>query len=154
MVKVHGKMKDYFHEYRMNLIEIASDKIYNFHEKDMRDLFYFTRYVYSNKIHEDQSILEKFRYMTKKAVKTAVILTDIDWIKPEDLEGEGEIDMCEAEKQWKQKMLNEGIHQGIAAGASNKEREMYQIMIEKGFSVEKIADIFSVSMESIEKLLA
>ena len=49
--------------------------------------------------------------------------------------------------------IEKGFEQGMEQGASNKEREMYQVMMNNGFSIEKIANIFSVSVESIEKLL-
>ena len=73
--------------------------------------------------------------------------------------------MCEAEKRWlevKSKEwkaegielgIKQGIEQGIEQGSENNRKEMYRTMVDKGFSVSSIASIFSVSEESIQKLL-
>ena len=65
--------------------------------------------------------------------------------------------MCEAEKRWLEVKAKEweaeGIRKGIEQGIEKKELEMYQTMVDKGFSISSIASIFSVSEESIERLL-
>ena len=48
---------------------------------------------------------------------------------------------------------NKGIQMGIEQGIEQSRFEVYQTMLEKGFSVKAIASIFSVSEESIKKLL-
>ena len=93
-----------------------------------------------------------------KVVKT---LTDVEWLDLEELEEKEEIEMCEAEKrwlevkskEWEAEGIKKGIEQGIEQGSEKKELEMYQTMVDKGFSVSSIASIFSVSEESIRKLL-
>ena len=65
--------------------------------------------------------------------------------------------MCEAEKRWlevkSKEWKAEGIELGIKQGRENNRKEMYQTMVDKGFSISSIASIFSVSEESIERLL-
>ena len=69
--------------------------------------------------------------------------------------------MCEAEKrwlevkskEWEAEGIKKGIEQGIEQGSEKKELEMYRKMMDKGFGIKAIASIFSVSEESIEKLL-
>ena len=73
--------------------------------------------------------------------------------------------MCEAEKRWLEvkskeweaegikKGIEQCIEQGIEQGSENNRKEMYRTMVDKGFSVSSIASIFSVSEESIRKLL-
>ena len=77
--------------------------------------------------------------------------------------------MCEAEKRWLEvnskeweaegikkgieQGIEQGIERGIEQGIEKKELEMYQTMVDKGFSISSIASIFSVSEESIERLL-
>ena len=51
------------------------------------------------------------------------------------------------------KMFEESTNKGIQMGIELNQSEVYQTMLEKGFSVKAIASIFSVSEESIEKLL-
>ena len=49
--------------------------------------------------------------------------------------------------------IKQGIEQGIEQGSEKKELEMYRKMMDKGFEIKTIASIFSVSEESIKKLL-
>ena len=49
--------------------------------------------------------------------------------------------------------IKQGFEQGIEQGIEQNRFEVYQTMLEKGFSVKAIASIFSVSEESIKKLL-
>ena len=49
--------------------------------------------------------------------------------------------------------IKQGFEQGIEQGIALKELFVYQTMLDKGFSIETIASIFSVSEESIKKLL-
>ena len=49
--------------------------------------------------------------------------------------------------------IKQGIEQGIEQGSKKKELEMYRKMMDKGFEIKAIASIFSVSEESIKKLL-
>ncbi len=69
--------------------------------------------------------------------------------------------MCEAEKrwlevkskEWKAEGIELGIKQGIEQGIALNRFEVYQTMLDKGFSIKAIASIFSVSEESIKKTL-
>ena len=56
-------------------------------------------------------------------------------------------------KQGIEQGIEQGFEQGIEQGIEQNRFEVYQTMLEKGFSVKAIASIFSVSEESIEKLL-
>ena len=60
-----------------------------------------------------------------------------------------ELKVCRALDEMFEESTNKGIQMGIELNQS----EVYQTMLEKGFSVKAIASIFSVSEESIEKLL-
>ena len=50
------------------------------------------------------------------------------------------------------KGIKMGIKQGFEQGIVQKELQIYQTMLDKGFSIKTIASIFSVSEELIEKL--
>ena len=60
-----------------------------------------------------------------------------------------EVKVCRALDEMFEESTNKGIQMGIELNQS----EVYQTMLDKGFSVKAIASIFSVSEESIEKLL-
>ena len=80
-------------------------------------------------------------------------MTDVEWLDLEELEEKEEIAMCEAEKRWLEVKSKEWEAEGIRKGIELNQFEVYQTMLEKGFSVKAIASVFSVSEESIKKLL-
>ena len=45
LVEVDERFKSYFHEYKMNLIEITGNTSYNFNEEDVYNLFYICRSI-------------------------------------------------------------------------------------------------------------
>ena len=64
--------------------------------------------------------------------------------------------MCRALDEMFEESTNKGIQlgikQGFEQGIVQKELQIYQTMLDKGFSIKTITSIFSVSEESIEKL--
>ena len=155
LVEVDERFKAYFHDYQMNLIEITGNTSYNFNEEDVYNLFYICRSIYDQSIYEEKS--NGFGLVKSSVLKVVKTLTDVEWLDLEELEKKEEIEMCEAEKRWlevkSKEWEAEGIKKGIEQGSEKKELEMYQKMIDKGFGIKAIASIFSVSEESIEKLL-
>ena len=167
LVEVDERFTACFHDYKMNLIEITGNTSYNFNEEDVHNLFYICRSIYDQSIYEGTS--NHFGLVKSSVLKVVKTLTDVEWLDLEELEEKEEIEMCEAEKRWLEVKSKEweaegirkgieqgierGIEQGIEQGSEKKELEMYQTMVDKGFSISSIASIFSVSEESIERLL-
>ena len=159
LVEVDERFESYFHDYKMNLIEITGNTSYNFNEEDVHNLFYICRSIYDQSIYEGTS--NHFGLVKSTVLKVVKTLTDVEWLDLEELEEKEEIEMCEAEKrwlevkskEWEAEGIKKGIEQGIEQGSEKKELEMYQTMVDKGFSISSIASIFSVSEESIERLL-
>ena len=163
LVELDERFESYFHDYKMNLIEITGNTSYNFNEEDVYNLFYICRSIYDQSIYEGTS--NHFGLVKSSVLKVVKTLTDVEWLDLEELEEKEEIEMCEAEKRWlevKSKEwkaegielgIKQGIEQGIEQGSENNRKEMYRTMVDKGFSVSSIASIFSVSEESIRKLL-
>ena len=155
LVEVDERFESYFHDYKMNLIEITGNTSYNFNEEDVYNLFYICRSIYDQSIYEEKS--NSFGLVKSSVLKVVKTLTDVEWLDLEELEEKEEIEMCEAEKRWlevkSKEWEAEGIKKGIEQGSEKKELEMYQKMMDKGFGIKAIASIFSVSEESIEKLL-
>ena len=163
LVDVDERFKSYFHDYQMNLIEITGKTSYNFNEEDVHNLFYICRSIYDQSIYE--GTINDFGVVKSSVLKVVKTLTDVEWLDLKELEEKEEIEMCEAEKRWLEvkskeweaegirKGIEQGIEKGIEQGSEKKELEMYQTMVDKGFSVSSIASIFSVSEESIKRLL-
>ncbi len=61
--------------------------------------------------------------------------------------------MCRALDEMFEESTNKGIQMGIKHSIALNQFEVYQTMLDKGFSVKTIASIFSVSEESIKTLL-
>lgn len=155
LVEVDERFESYFHDYKMNLIEITGNTSYNFNEEDVYNLFYICRSIYDQSIYEGTS--NHFGLVKSSVLKVVKTLTDVEWLDLEELEEKEEIEMCEAEKRWlevkSKEWEAEGIKKGIEQGSENNRKEMYRTMVDKGFSISSIASIFSVSEESIRKLL-
>ena len=159
LVEVGERFKSYFHDYQMNLIEITGNTSYNFNEEDVHNLFYICRSIYDQSIYE--GTINGFGLVKSSVLKVVKTLTDVEWLDLEELEEKEKIEMCEAEKrwlevkskEWEAEGIKKGIEQGIEQASEKKELEMYQTMVDKGFSISSIASIFSVSEESIERLL-
>ena len=159
LVEVDERFKSYFHDYKMNLIEITGNTSYNFNEEDVYNLFYICRSIYDQSIYE--GTINDFGFVKSSVLKVVKTLTDVEWLDLEELEEKEKIEMCEAEKrwlevkskEWEAEGIKKGIEQGIEQGSEKKELEMYQKMMDKGFGIKAIASIFSVSEESIERLL-
>ena len=155
LVEVDERFESYFHDYKMNLIEITGNTSYNFNEEDVYNLFYICRSIYDQSIYEGTS--NYFGLVKSSVLKVVKTLTDVEWLDLEELEEKEEIEMCEAEKRWlevkSKEWEAEGIKKGIEQGSENNRKEMYRTMVDKGFSISSIASIFSVSEESIRKLL-
>ena len=64
-----------------------------------------------------------------------------------------DVKVCRALDEMFEESTNRGIQLGIKQGIELNRLEVYQTMLDKGFSVKAIASIFSVSEELIEKLL-
>ena len=155
LVEVDERFESYFHDYKMNLIEITGNTSYNFNEEDVYNLFYICRSIYDQSIYE--GTINGFGLVKSSVLKVVKTLTDVEWLDLEELEEKEKIEMCEAEKRWlevkSKEWEAEGIKKGIEQGSENNRKEMYRTMVDKGFSISSIASIFSVSEESIKKLL-
>ena len=98
LVEVDERFESYFHDYKMNLIEITGNTSYNFNEEDVYNLFYICRSIYDQSIYEGTS--NHFGLVKSSVLKVVKTLTDVEWLDLEELEEKEEIEMCEAEKRW------------------------------------------------------
>ena len=64
-----------------------------------------------------------------------------------------DVKVCRALDEMFEESTNKGIQMGIKQGIELNQFEVYQTMLDKGFSVKAIASIFSVSEESTKTLL-
>ena len=156
LVEVDERFESYFHDYKMNLIEITGNTSYNFNEEDVYKLFYIFRSIYDQSIYEGTS--NHFGLVKSSVLKVVKTLTDVEWLDLEKLEEKEEIEMCEAEKrwlevkskEWKAEGIELGIKQGIEQDVELGQVLLYKTMIKNGMSVNEISKVCSISVESLK----
>ena len=160
LVEVDERFESYFHDYKMNLIEITGNTSYNFNEEDVYNLFYICRSIYDQSIYEGTS--NHFGLVKSSVLKVVKTLTDVEWLDLEELEEKEDIEMCEAEKrwlevkskEWKAEGIELGIKQGIEQGVELGQVLLYKTMIKNGMSVNEISKVCSISVESLKRVLS
>ena len=160
LVEVDERLESYFHDYKMNLIEITGNTSYNFNEEDVYNLFYICRSIYDQSIYEEKS--NSFGLVKSSVLKVVKTLTDVEWLDLEELEEKEKIEMCEAEKrwlevkskEWKAEGIELGIKQGIEQGVELGQVLLYKTMIKNGMSVNEISKVCSISVESLKRVLS
>ena len=160
LVEVDERFESYFHDYKMNLIEITGNTSYNFNEEDVYNLFYICRSIYDQSIYEEKN--NSFGLVKSSALKVVKTLTDVEWLDLEELEEKEEIEMCEAEKrwlevkskEWEAEGIRKGIEQGIEQGVELGQVLLYKTMIKNGMSVNEISKVCSISVESLKRVLS
>lgn len=150
LVDVPKEFKSSFQDFEMNLIEINGESTYTFSNKDVSDLVYMTRSMYDESIYEQEK-LEAFNHSTGQVKRLVGKITNSEWLVQN--EEEEDVDMCEAEKAWARKIENRGLERGVEQGTVSKAKQMYTKLINKGKSVEEIADLFDTSVEEVQNAL-
>ena len=172
LVEVDERFESYFHDYKMNLIEITGNTSYNFNEEDVYNLFYICRSIYDQSIYEEKS--NNFGLVKSSVLKVVKTLTDVEWLDLEELEEKEKIEMCEAEKRWLEvkskeweaegikKGIKQGIEQGIEQGVEQGIEQgvelgqvlLYKTMLKNGMSVNEISKVCSISVENLNRVLS
>ena len=78
LVEVDERFESYFHDCKMNLIEIKGNTSYNFNEEDVYNLFYICRSIYDQSIYEGTS--NHFGLVKSSVLKIVKTLTDVEWL--------------------------------------------------------------------------
>ena len=159
LVEVDERFESYFHDYKMNLIEITGNTSYNFNEEDVHNLFYICRSIYDQSIYE--GAINDFGVVKSSVLKVVKTLTDVEWLDLKELEEKEEIEMCEAEKrwlevkskEWEAEGIRKGIEQGIEQGVELGQVLLYKTMLKNGMSENEISKACSISVENLKRVL-
>ena len=147
-----------FNEFKLNLIELNTNHKYNTGEKATQDFFDLLRMIYRKQILKE----DLDREFNRDALYFAYVVTkNKELLNIYQKSEKGDVKVCRALDEMFEESTNkgiqmgikQGIEQGIEQGSEKKELEMYRKMMDKGFEIKTIASIFSVSEESIKKLL-
>ena len=163
LVEVDERFESYFHDYKMNLIEITGNTSYNFNEEDVYNLFYICRSIYDQSIYEGTS--NHFGLVKSSVLKVVKTLTDVEWLDLEELEEKEEIEMCEAEKRWLEvkskeweaegikKGIKQGIEQGIERGVKNTQIKIaIKMLVRNNQTLEEISEIVGLDLNALREL--
>ena len=132
------------------MIELNTNHKYNTGEKATQDFFDLLRMIYRKQILKE----DLDREFNRDALYFAYVVTKNKELLNIYQESEkGDVKVCKALDEMFEESTNKGIQMGIKQGIELNQFEVYQTMLDKGFSVKAIASIFSVSEESIKKLL-
>ena len=147
---IHPGFEDMFNEFKLNLIELNTNHKYNTGEKATQDFFDLLRIIYRKQILKEDLDREFNRdalYFAYVVTKNKELLNIYQESKKRDVK------VCRALDEMFEESTNKGIQMGIRQGIELNQFEIYQTMLDKGFSVKAIASIFSVSEESTKTLL-
>nr|RGJ72584.1 hypothetical protein DXD51_01045 [Eubacterium sp. TM05-53] len=163
---IHPGFEAMFNEFKLNLIELNTNHKYNTGEKATQDFFDLLSMIYRKQILKE----DLDREFNRDALYFAYVVTkNKELLSIYNKSEKGDVKVCRALdemfeestnkgiqmgiKQGFEQGIEQGIERGIEQGIALKELFVYQTMLDKGFSIKTIASIFSVSEESIEKLL-
>ena len=147
---IHPGFEAMFNEFQLNLIELNTNHKYNTGEKATQDFFDLLRMIYRKQILKE----DLDREFNRDALYFAYVVTkNKELLSIYNKSEKGDVKVCRALDEMFEESTNKGIQMGIKQGIELNQFEVYQTMLDKGFSVKDIASIFSVSEESIKKLL-
>lgn len=154
MISMSDNIKEYFSDYKLNLVQILDSDKYTFYNEDVRDIFYIARIIYNKDI---DAILSKYktRNVDNEVMKLISVLTATPQImnlcKPN--EQGGKVNMCKAmeelKAEWQNESRNEGINKGIKLGIDSEKINSIISMLEFGVTREQI--LTKYTKEDLEK---
>ena len=147
---IHPGFEGMFNEFKLNLIELNTNRKYNTGEKATQDFFDLLRMIYTKEVLKE----DLYREFNREALYFAYVVTkNKELLNIYNQSEKGDVKVCRALDEMFEESTNRGIQLGIEQGIELNRLEVYQTMLDKGFSIKAIASIFSVSEDSVKKLL-
>ncbi len=146
MTGLSDNMKQFFSDYRLNLIQILESDKYIFYNEDVKDVFNITRNIYQKNF---QNIYKEYnnKLVDSEVLDLIGVITSskaLLGINREQRKGGG-IDMCTALEELRMEIENQGVQKGM-----EQERNKAIIaMLELGLTKEQI--LTKYSKEEIEE---
>ena len=159
MLSIPEKWKELVSDYKMNLIQVRESGVLKFQNGDVDTLFKMVRLIYNKKYAE---LGERYKGKPIDAELALVIgaVTNSQRIINQALISEKKgkkMNMCKALEELEQRGISKGIKQGIKQGISEGREEMLRDLVEKklqkGKSVEEIADALEQEYSVIQRIV-
>lgn len=138
MISMSDNIKEYFSDYKLNLVQILDSDKYSFYNEDVKDVFYIARSIYNKDI---DAILNKYktRNVDNEIMKLISVLTATPQI----------MNLCKSNKQGGKVNMCKAMEKLKAEWQSNANKKAIISMLEFGITREQILTRYT--KEDLEK---
>lgn len=138
MISMSDNIKEYFSDYKLNLVQILDSDKYSFYNEDVKDVFYIARSIYNKDI---DAILNKYktRNVDNEIMKLISVLTATPQI----------MNLCKSNKQGGKVNMCKAMEELKAEWQSNANKKAIISMLEFGITREQILTRYT--KEDLEK---
>ena len=138
MISMSDNIKEYFSDYKLNLVQILDSDKYSFYNEDVKDVFYIARSIYNKDI---DAILNKYktRNVDNEVMKLISVLTATPQI----------MNLCKSNKQGGKVNMCKAMEELKAEWQSDANKKAIISMLEFGITREQILTRYT--KEDLEK---
>lgn len=138
MISMSDNIKEYFSDYKLNLVQILDSDKYSFYNEDVKDVFYIARSIYNKDI---DAILNKYktRNVDNEVMKLISVLTATPQI----------MNLCKSNKQGGKVNMCKAMEELKAEWQSDANKKAIISMLEFGVTREQI--LTKYTKEDLEK---
>jgi len=132
MISMSDNIKEYFSDYKLNLVQILDSDKYSFYNEDVRDVFNIIRNIYND---DFDSIYREYesRNVDIDVMELICNITSVPKLMDlcTDTEQGGTVNMCEAMKRFQAECESKGMKEGIDSEKVNSIISMLEFGITK-----------------------
>lgn len=132
MISMSDNIKEYFSDYKLNLVQILDSDKYTFYNEDVRDVFNIIRNIYND---DFDSIYREYesRNVDIDVMELICNITSVPKLMDlcTDTEQGGTVNMCEAMKRFQAECESKGMKEGIDSEKVNSIISMLKFGITK-----------------------
>ncbi len=132
MISMSNNIKEYFSDYKLNLVQILDSDKYSFYNEDVRDVFNIIRNIYND---DFDSIYREYesRNVDIDVMELICNITSVPKLMDlcTDTEQGGTVNMCEAMKRFQAECESKGMKEGIDSEKVNSIISMLEFGITK-----------------------
>ena len=132
MISMSDNIKEYFSDYKLNLVQILDSDKYTFYNEDVRDVFNIIRNIYND---DFDSIYREYesRNVDIDVMELICSITSVPKLMDlcTDTEQGGTVNMCEAMKRFQAECESKGMKEGIDSEKVNSIISMLEFGITK-----------------------
>lgn len=155
MVEMPGGVKRIFSDYHMNLVQVAGEEKYIFHNEDVKTVFEVASAILNGNM---ALVREKYSHEIKAELAQVIGAITASYQLQAYAEERENVNMCKSlenlMEQGRTEGREEGIQEGIQQGAYTKLCSMVAKKIAKGKTSEEIAEDLEEDLTEIQQIIA